>query len=77
MQKVLEMNNHQTERNKILAELMQLAEKPEHLKYLIDLSTDASVDLIARNEQLKTQVQVLKNERDWMFNKVLERVNRK
>ena len=71
------MSNYQTDRNRILAELMQIAEKPEHIKYLIDLSTDASVDLIARNKELKVQVQTLKNERDWMFNKVLERVNKK
>jgi len=71
------VSNYQTDRNRILAELMQIAEKPEHIKYLIDLSTDASVDLIARNKELKVQVQTLKNERDWMFNKVLERVNKK
>ena len=70
------MSNLQTERNAIIQELLKIAEKPEHVKFLMALSTEISVDYIARNDQLKTQIQVLKNERDWMFNKVLERVNK-
>ena len=71
------MSNLQTERNRIIQELIRIAEKPEHVKFLIELSTDVSIDYIKRNEQLKEQVMILKNERDWMFNKVLERVNKR
>lgn len=71
------MSNLQTERNKIIQELILLAEKPEHIKFLVELSTDNSIEYMKRNEQLKEQVMILKNERDWMFNKVLERVNKK
>ena len=70
------MSNLQTNRNQILQELMQLAEEPEHVKFLMELATEKTVDYIKRNEELKEQVKVLKNERDWMLNKILERVNK-
>ena len=76
MQKKQKMSNLQTERNAIIQELLKVAEKPEHVKFLMEMSTEISVDYIARNDQLKTQIQVLKNERDWMLNKILERVNK-
>ena len=69
-------SNLQTKRNKIIQDLIKLTEEPEQIQFLMELSTDISVDLVARNEQLKTQVQTLKNERDWLINKILERVNK-
>ena len=70
------MSNLQTSRNQILNELIQIAEKPEHIKFLMELSTEIQVDYIKRNEELKKELEVLKRNRDWMFNKVLERVNK-
>lgn len=70
------MNNLQTNRNQILNELIQIAEKPEHIKFLMELSTEIQIDYIKRNEELKKELEVLKRNRDWMFNKILERVNK-
>ena len=70
------MSNLQTNRNQILNELIQIAEKPEHIKFLMELSTEIQVDYIKRNEELKKELEVLKRNRDWMFNKILERVNK-
>jgi REP element-mobilizing transposase RayT len=70
------MSNFQTDRNRILEELIKLAEKPEHIHFLIELSTDKQVEHLKRIEELKKENYVLKNQRDWMLNKILERVNR-
>ena len=70
------MSNFQTDRNRILEEIIRLAEKPEHLKFLVELSTDNQVEHLKRIEELKKENYVLKNQRDWMLNKILERVNR-
>ena len=59
-----------------LKELIKIAETPEHIKFLIDLSTDKQVDYLKRIEELKKENYVLKNQRDWMLNKILERVNK-
>ena len=70
------MSNCQTERNRIIQELIKLAETPEHIKFLVDLSTDNQVDYLKRIDELKKELDVLKRNRDWMFNKILERVNK-
>ena len=69
------MSNLQTERNRIIQELIRIAEKPEHVKFLIELSTDVSIDYIKRNEQLKEQVMILKNERDLKLLRILEELS--
>ena len=42
----------------------------------MDLSTDNQVDYLKRIDELKKELDVLKRNRDWMFNKILERVNK-
>ena len=70
------MSNFQTNRNKILEEIIRLVEKPEHIKFLMELATDNQVDYLKRVEELRKENEVLKRNRDWMLNKILERVNR-
>ena len=65
-----------TERNALLQEIIRLCEDTRHIEFLLSLSTDHTVDVMERNKELKRDVLLLKNERDWMFNKILERVNR-
>jgi hypothetical protein len=70
------MANLQTDRNRILNDLIKIAENPEQIKLLVDLSTDVQIDYMKRNDELKKELEVLKRQRDWMFNKILERVNK-
>lgn len=65
-----------TERNAMLQEIMKQCEDPKHIQFLLSLSTDNTVEIMERNNELKGEVRALKNQRDFLFNKILERVNK-